>query len=174
MWHRFYFVSQLQVWLLVWCLWKFGTSAITNHRFKNSEHFDFFPKREVLSLTTIKCSNTKMRMMMRLVKITKMRMMMRNLMKGSVPRWKGFAGSFQNTPGNHKEHLPPIFFFRGNTWFSHTSSCHLISRERLPSDILLKFLFKYLIIVEAIQTVGRWSEENIVPSGCFSTLYWGL
>ena len=30
-------------------------------------------------------------------------------MKESVPRWKGFAGSFQNTPGNHKEHYPPIF-----------------------------------------------------------------
>ena len=32
-----------------------------------------------------------------------------DFMKESVPRWKGFAGSFQNTPGNHKEHCPPIF-----------------------------------------------------------------
>ena len=55
-----------------------------------------------------------------------------DFMKESVPRWKGFAGSFQNTPGNHKEHLPPIFFFHRHdflndfltTQFSLSSFCH--------------------------------------------------
>ena len=52
------------------------------------------------------------------VNLDDLRMMMIDFMKESVPRWKGFAGSFQNTPGNHKEHLPPIFFFHRHDFFT--------------------------------------------------------